>query len=110
MVRGRNPWRVDSIKDFYVLKCPECAFFDKNEHNFQEHAVDKHALSFILFNEMSEVDTIENKSEQDLEKFSFPHGPEEKKTYSRNLKRTFTSAKTSKAHIENHAISNYDIN
>ena len=51
MAEGRNPWQVDSIEDFYVLKCPECAFFSKLENSFQDHAVKNHYLSHILFSE-----------------------------------------------------------
>jgi hypothetical protein len=59
---------------------------------------------------MSEVDTIENDPEKDLEKYSFPHSPESKKTYSRNSKKHFSSVKANKVHTENHAISSSDIN
>ena len=47
----KNPWKVDSIQDFFRLKCPECAFFSQNESSFQKHAVKNHALSHILFSE-----------------------------------------------------------
>ena len=56
---------------------------------------------------MSEVGT---KPEQDLEKYSFPHGPESKKTYSRNSKNHFSSTKANNIHTENQAISSNDIN
>ena len=45
----KNPWEVDSIQDFFRLKCPECAFFSQHESSFQKHAVKNHALSHILF-------------------------------------------------------------
>ena len=44
-----NPWQVDSIDVFYFLKCPECTFDTKKENEFQEHAVENHPLSFVLF-------------------------------------------------------------
>ena len=44
-----NPWRVESIQKFSVLKCPECAFDSKEEGTFQDHAIENHPLSFILF-------------------------------------------------------------
>ena len=66
MAEGRNPWRVDSIEDFYVLKCPECAFFSKLENSFQEHAVKNHDLSHILFSES----TLFNEYEFDTDNIS----------------------------------------
>ena len=44
-----NPWDVDSIQAFSFLKCPECIFDTKEEEIFQEHAVENHPLSFVLF-------------------------------------------------------------
>ena len=60
MLEGRNPWRVDSIKDFYVLKCPECSFFTKQKNSFQGNAVkNQAALSHILFSESTIFDQHE---------------------------------------------------
>ena len=44
-----NPWQVDSIQEFSFLKCPECAFDSKQEDSFENHAIENHPLSFILF-------------------------------------------------------------
>jgi hypothetical protein len=44
-----NPWNVDSIHAFYFLNCPECIFSTKDEYCFQDHALQKHPLSFALF-------------------------------------------------------------
>ena len=44
-----NPWNVDSIQDFSFLKCPECPFDAKAEDIFQNHAIENHPLSFVLF-------------------------------------------------------------
>ena len=44
-----NPWHVDSIQVFLVLKCPECMFTSKEEHNFQDHAIRNHPMSSELF-------------------------------------------------------------
>ena len=44
-----NPWQVDSIQEFSFLKCPECTFDSKEEETFQDHAIENHPLSFILF-------------------------------------------------------------
>ena len=44
-----NPWEVDSIHAFSCFKCPECAFFGQEEYSFQNHALEYHPLSFVLF-------------------------------------------------------------
>ena len=44
-----NPWTVESIQAFSVLKCPECTFDSKKENIFQHHAIENHPLSFVLF-------------------------------------------------------------
>ena len=54
-----NPWLVDSIEDFYFLKCPECNFDSKEETNFQIHAVEHHPLSLAFFGK-TEAENIEN--------------------------------------------------
>ena len=76
----KNPWEVDSIQDFFRLKCPECSFFSLNESSFQKHAVKNHALSHILF---SEFDVDPNKFNTGLidrfEKQSLPSKVKHKK-------------------------------
>jgi len=47
----KNPWKVESIQDFSCLKCPECTFFTKKENYFENHAIKKHPLSTVLFDE-----------------------------------------------------------
>jgi hypothetical protein len=51
-----NPWSVDSIQDFYILKCPECDFNTgiKEENSFQYHAVENHPMSFAFFENLSD--------------------------------------------------------
>ena len=49
----KNPWKVESIQDFSCLKCPECAFFTKEENYFENHAIKKHPLSAVFFDEKS---------------------------------------------------------
>ena len=49
-----NPWEVDSILAFSCFKCPECAFFDQEENSFQNHALEYHPLSFVLFGKYEE--------------------------------------------------------
>ena len=44
-----NPWQVESIEAFYVLKCPECTFYTKDDKGFYDHAVKNHHLSVSLF-------------------------------------------------------------
>ena len=44
-----NPWQVESIEAFCVLKCPECNFDAKEEIMFENHAVENHPLSGVLF-------------------------------------------------------------
>ena len=39
-----NPWQVDNIQEFYILKCPECDFMHKEESDFQNHAVENTRL------------------------------------------------------------------
>ena len=44
-----NPWQVDSIESFTYLKCPECVFDTKEKTCFQNHAIENHPLSHVLF-------------------------------------------------------------
>ena len=44
-----SPWQVESIEAFYVLKCPECTFYTKEDKGFHDHAVKNHHLSFLFF-------------------------------------------------------------
>jgi len=44
-----NPWQVESIQAFLFLKCPECPFDSKTKDTFQNHAIENHPLSFVLF-------------------------------------------------------------
>ena len=52
----KNPWYVDSIQSFLCLKCPECFYYSKEKAEFQEHALDNHPLSFVLFRKIFEED------------------------------------------------------
>ena len=53
-----NPWKVDSVEAFAYLKCPECIFDAKEETIFQNHAVENHPLSHVLFGKSVNVDGI----------------------------------------------------
>ena len=44
-----NPWKVDNIKAFSFLNCPECSFKIKDENSLQNHPVKNHPLSSVLF-------------------------------------------------------------
>ena len=50
-----NPWQVDNIQEFYFLKCPECDFVHKEESDFQNHAVENHPLSVVLFGDLPNI-------------------------------------------------------
>ena len=53
-----NPWQVESIDAFMCLKCPECLFDTKEAKNFQNHALENHPMSFVLFGK-KDKDSIE---------------------------------------------------
>ena len=55
-----NPWQVESIQEFSFLKCPECTFDSKEEETFQDHAIENHPLSFILFGKALKEEYIED--------------------------------------------------
>ena len=44
-----NPWQVESIQAFSILKCPECFFDTKDDNKFEDHAVANHPMSYVLF-------------------------------------------------------------
>ena len=52
----KNPWDVDSLEPFTFLKCPECIFDTKETDSFQNHAIENHPLSFVLFNNISKFE------------------------------------------------------
>ena len=49
----QNPWAVESIQAFYILKCPECDFDTKKENSLENHATENHPLSLVLFDKKS---------------------------------------------------------
>ena len=55
-----NPWHVDSIQAFTFLRCPECIFDTKEEEIFQEHAIENHPLSFVLFGKKLKEETLDD--------------------------------------------------
>ena len=65
----RNPWKVKSILSFACLNCPECDFSTKEDTIFQDHALEKHPLSFVFFGKIKSVNISsffkENKEQLD---------------------------------------------
>ena len=56
-----NPWKVNSLEAFTCLKCPECAFFSKEESNFRNHATENHPLSSEFFEQLDSQSALYNK-------------------------------------------------
>ena len=65
-VQLKNPWKVESIKEFSCLKCPECVFFTKEENDFENHAVANHPLSSELFDETMSSSEIKSADEEEV--------------------------------------------
>ena len=53
--QNKNPWKVESVQAFSCLKCPECSFNTKQEALFQDHAVENHPLSIVLFGKIKSL-------------------------------------------------------
>ena len=71
-----NPWQVESIEAFYVLKCPECTFYTKDDKGFYDHAVKNHHLSVSFFGK-PKVEIINRGEILDLQmKIEKPEKPE----------------------------------
>ena len=70
-----NPWLVESIQDFYFLKCPECSFDTQQEIIFQQHSIENHPLSYVFFQTKCE-------GADPFEGFKIKKEPEEFKTSS----------------------------
>ena len=66
LFKYRKIWEVDSIQDFYRLKCPECAFFSKTESTFQNHALKNHPLSVGTFFRKNAEDLYLEESDTEL--------------------------------------------
>ena len=70
-----NPWQVESIQAFYFLKCPECTFTNKEESDFQTHAIENHPLSATFFEKsnltIQEIGTLDgsNKNSESSDSF-----------------------------------------
>ena len=58
---SHNPWQVESLMEFSFLKCPECTFDTKEEFIFQDHAIENHPLSFVLFGKLFKEEAVEER-------------------------------------------------
>ena len=75
-----NPWKVDSLEAFACLKCPECTYFSREEINFKNHAIKRHPLSSVFFEQSEsqfviaseENSTLDNISGKEFSKQSIP--------------------------------------
>ena len=65
-----NPWQVDNIQEFYVLKCPECNFIHQEESSFQEHAVENHPLSAEFFGKKTDEGSFQKSTSEKKRKIS----------------------------------------
>ena len=65
-----NPWQVDNIQSFLFLNCPECVYKTKKAKAFQNHALEKHHLSKVLFSELNENGNISDNIKLDTEEIS----------------------------------------
>ena len=59
---NHNPWRVESIKAFYYLKCPECKYDSKEESTFEDHAIENHPMSYEFFGKNKVLSCLEKKN------------------------------------------------
>ena len=83
---AQNPWAVESIEEFYFLKCPECGYDTKEENSFENHATENHPLSFVLFDKKyvpENFDTIDIK-EEPLSHFDTQISHDYKKSFAPN--------------------------
>ena len=55
----KNPWLVDSVKDFTFICCPECVYKSKEERPFQIHALRNHPKAKVLFEIPDDLDTVD---------------------------------------------------
>ena len=64
MTASFNPWKVNSVLDFWFLNCPECTFHTKEEDFFQTHAVINHPASSVLFGKKEKEYYIDDSIEE----------------------------------------------
>ena len=61
---AHNPWQTESVQDFWFVRCPECAFYTKNEESFQVRAVENHPASLELFGKTVKEEIIDDTFER----------------------------------------------
>ena len=126
-----NPWYVDSILEFSFFKCSECIYDAKEEDKFQNHAVENHPLSFVLFgkslkeefsdhlrlenqlsNEVSyEAENLEDTSLANfelkfsiIEKAEITESSKEIALNKKNVRKTFKCSDCGKVYSQKHAL------
>ena len=62
---NHNPWQVDSIQDFWFLRCPQCSFDTKEEEHFRVHAIENHSESLELFEKEVKKEAIDTSFENE---------------------------------------------
>ena len=68
-----NPWLVENIQEFSFLNRPEYEFKVKEEDTFQDHAIQNHSQSSVLFgrNAKSEFITVKTEPSSDISSEDF---------------------------------------
>ena len=89
-----NPWKVDSLEAFTCLKCPECAFFSKEESNFRNHATENHQLSSELFEQLDSQSALYHKENSIKENISAADVSKQSNSFSTGFYRAEISADT----------------
>ena len=91
-----NPWQVDSIDAFICFKCPECQFYSQKDDFFQNHALENHPLSIVLFEKSEEIISIKVEEDDNYQnitdltkqpnsiKYSYPSKEEEMNKRNKN--------------------------
>jgi KRAB domain-containing zinc finger protein len=66
---NHDPWQVDSIQDFWFLRCPECSFDTKEEEHFRVHAIKNHPESLGLFEKTVKEEAIDTSFENEEQNY-----------------------------------------
>ena len=68
-----NPWNVDSIDAFIFLKCPECVYDTKEEHDFRDHAFENHPMSFVFFGKKIKEESYDEVKQENYDNLDGNH-------------------------------------
>ena len=102
----KNPWQVDSMEAFACLKCPECYFTSKQGDLFQDHAVQCHPLSHVLFGmielEYNTDKEIQRYDQNDIQSYQYMNSSNRL-----DIQQDITETSSSDTNIE---VLNYDPN